>query len=167
MGIMGWSWGGYYVNWAIGQTDRFKAAASMMGIYDLRSFYAATEELWFPEWDLGGPHWENEELYARFNPSNHAARMNTPTLIIAGEKDFRIPYTQSLMLFTALRRRGVPARLIVFPDDGHWPDFARSMPLYYAAHLDWFHRWLGGAPATHDPERMVRGDEAHPPPANP
>jgi dipeptidyl aminopeptidase/acylaminoacyl peptidase len=156
MGLMGWSYGGYFVNWAIGRTDRFRAAASMMGIYDLRSFAAATEELWFPERDLGGPHWENEELYARWNPSNRAATMNTPTLILAGEQDFRIPYTQSLMLFTALRRRGVPARLVVFPDDGHWPSHVRSMPLYYAAHLDWFHRFLGGAPSPLDPERMIR-----------
>ncbi len=157
MGAMGWSWGGYYMNWLMGHTDRFKAIASMMGIYDLRMFYMATEELWFPEWDLGGPPWANREAYAKLSPSSYADRFQTPTLIITGEKDYRIPYTHSLALFTALRRQNVPARLIVFPNDGHWPSWVRSMPLYYAAHLDWFHRYLGGKPSRHDPEMMVRG----------
>jgi dipeptidyl aminopeptidase/acylaminoacyl peptidase len=156
IGAMGWSYGGYMMNWILGQSDRFAAVASMMGIYDTRSFYASTEELWFPEWDLGGPHWENEELYERWNPSEHAEKMRTPTLIITGEKDFRIPYTQSLMLFTALRRQDVPARLIVFENDGHWPSRVKSMPLYYAAHLDWFHRWLGGEPSPYDIREMIR-----------
>lgn len=157
MGAMGWSWGGYYMNWLMGHTDRFKAIASMMGIFDLRSFYLSTEELWFPEWDLGGPSWENPEAYEKFSPSAHAKRFKTPTLIITGEKDYRIPYTESLALFTALRRQGVPARLVVFPNDGHWPSWVKSMPLYYAAHLDWFHRYLGGAPSPYDPNRMIRG----------
>jgi dipeptidyl aminopeptidase/acylaminoacyl peptidase len=157
MGAMGWSYGGYYMNWLMGHTDRFKAIASMMGIYDLRSFYLSTEELWFPEWDLGGPSWENPEAYREFSPSTYAKNFKTPTLIITGEKDYRIPYTESLALFTALRRQNVPARLIVFPNDGHWPRWVNSMPLYYAAHLDWFHRYLGGEPSRYDPEMMVRG----------
>lgn len=157
MGAMGWSYGGYYMNWLLGHTDRFKAIASMMGIFDLRSFYGSTEELWFPEWDLGGPSWDNPEAYAKFSPSTYVHRFKTPTLIITGEKDYRIPYTESLALFTALRRRDVPARLIVFPEDGHWPRWVKAMPLYYAAHLDWFHKYLGGEPSRYDPELMVRG----------
>ena len=157
MGAMGWSWGGYYMNWLLGHTDRFKAIASMMGIYDLRSFYLSTEELWFPEWDLGGSSWENPEAYERFSPSTYAKRFKTPTLIITGEKDYRIPYTESLALFTALRRQNVPARLIVFPNDGHWPGWVDSMPLYYAAHLDWFHQYLDGAPSPYDPHDIIRG----------
>ena len=157
MGAMGWSYGGYFMNWLVGQTDRFKAAASMMGIFDLRSFYATTEELWFPEWDLGGTPWDNPTAYDRFSPSNHAKRFKTPMLLITGEKDYRIPYTESLAMFTALRRQGVPARLIVFPHDGHWPRTVQSMPLYYAAHLDWFHRYLGGEASRYSPERLVRG----------
>lgn len=159
VGAMGWSYGGYMMNWLLGHTDRFAAIASMMGIYELDSFYGATEELWFPEWDLGGAPWDPDaaEGYAAFSPHNYADAFSTPTLIITGELDYRVPYTQSLQLFTALRRRDVPARLIVFPNDGHWPSYIRSMPLYYAAHLDWFHRYLGGDPSPYDPEAMIRG----------
>ena len=144
MGAMGWSYGGYMMNWFQGHTDRFKCLASMMGLFDLRSFYLTTEELWFPEWDLGGMPW-NSELYETWNPANAVERFKTPELIIGGERDFRVPYTQSLMAFTALRRRGVPAKLVVLPEAGHWPGWY-EMALYYTAHLDWFHRWLGGDP---------------------
>lgn len=157
VGAMGWSYGGYVMGWLLGHTDRFEAIASMMGIHDLAAFYGSTEELWFPEHDLGGPPWEHGEAYRKASPLAYAERFSTPTLVVTGEKDFRVPYTQSLDLFTALRRRGVPARLVVFPDDGHWPSHVRSMPLYYAAHLDWFHRYLGGAPSPYDLEAMVRG----------
>jgi dipeptidyl aminopeptidase/acylaminoacyl peptidase len=157
VGAMGWSYGGYMMNWLLGHTDRFEAVASMMGIYDLPTFYGTTEELWFPEWDLGGPPWQNAEAYREASPSTYAENFKTPTLVITGERDFRVPYTQSLDLFTALRRRGVPARLVVFPNDGHWPHHVRSMPLYYAAHLDWFHRYLGGKPSPYDLEAMIRG----------
>ena len=157
VGAMGWSYGGYMMNWLLGHTRRFKAVASMMGIFDLASFYGATEELWFPEWDLGGPAWEQAAAYARWSPSSHVRKFITPTLIITGERDYRVPYTQSLQLFTALRRRNVPARLIVFPDDGHWPSFVKSMPLYYAAHLDWFSRYLGGGGSPWEIQQMVRG----------
>lgn len=154
MGIMGWSYGGYLVNFVIGQTQRFKAAASMMGVYDLRMFYATTEEQWFPEWDLGGQSW-SAEVWGKFSPSNYASRIRTPTLIVAGQLDFRIPYTQSIALFTDLRRQGVPSRLVIFSEDGHWPDPVRSMPVYYNAHLEWFARYLGGGPAPWKTEDMV------------
>ncbi len=156
VGAMGWSYGGYMMNWLLGHTDRFEAIASMMGIYDLPTFYGTTEELWFPEWDLGLP-WEQAQAQREASPSSYADRFVTPTLVITGERDYRVPYTQSLDLFTALRRRGVPARLIVFPNDGHWPSHVRSMPLYYAAHLDWFHRYLGGQASPYDLEALIRG----------
>jgi dipeptidyl aminopeptidase/acylaminoacyl peptidase len=143
--------------WLLGHTDRFEAIAAMMALYDLPTFYGTTEELWFPEHDLGGPPWARRQAYQEASPSTYADRFVTPTLVITGERDFRVPYAQSLDLFTALRRRDVPARLVVFPDDGHWPSHVRSMPLYYAAHLDWFHRYLGGAPSPYDLEAMTRG----------
>ncbi|MBW2733988.1 MAG: S9 family peptidase [Deltaproteobacteria bacterium] len=157
IGAMGWSYGGYMMGWLLGHTTRFRAIASMMGIYDLTSFYGSTEELWFPEWDLGGMPWTQKDAYAKWSPSSYAKHFRTPTLVITGEKDYRVPYTQSLQLFTALRRQNVPARLIVLSNDGHWPDVAKSMPLYYAAHLDWFHHYLGGAPSPYDIHEMVRG----------
>ena len=76
--------------------------------------------------------------------------------MITGEKDYRVPYTQSLHFFTDLQKMGVESRLIVFPNDGHWPSHVKSMPLYYNAHLDWFHKYLGGDPAPYDMNRMVR-----------
>jgi len=155
MGAMGWSYGGYMMNWIEGHTDRFKAIVSMMGLYNLKSFWGATEELWFPEYDLGGAPWQSDD-YMKWSPDNAVENFKTPCLVITGEKDFRVPYTQSLEFFSALQKQGVPSRLIVFKNDGHWPSFVKSMPLYYDAHLDWFHRYLGGDPAPYDVEKMVR-----------
>ncbi len=156
IGVMGWSWGGYAVMWLVGQTTRYKAAASMMGVYDLRSMYSATEELWFPEWDLKGTPWQNPEGYRKQSPSEYVKNFRTPTLILTGERDFRVPYTQSLMFFTDLQKMKVPSRLVVFEKAGHWPSW-NEMALYYAAHLDWFHRFLGGGPSPWDPKAMVAG----------
>jgi len=157
MGSMGWSYGGYMMMWMQGHTDRFVCQAAMMGIFDLGSFYGATEELWFPEHDLGVP-WEDPETFARWSPSSYVKNFKTPALVITGELDYRCPYTQSLGYFTALQKRDVPSRLIVYPNAGHWPSW-REMAFYYNAHLDWFHRWLGGDPAPHDPEvyRRAKG----------
>ncbi len=156
IGVMGWSWGGYAVMWLVGHTTRYKAAASMMGVYDLRSMHSATEELWFPEWDLKGAPWENPEGYRKQSPSEYVKNFRTPTLVLTGERDFRVPYTQSLMFFTDLQKMKVPSRLVVFEKAGHWPSW-QEMALYYAAHLDWFHRWLGGETSPWDPKAMAAG----------
>ena len=157
MGAMGWSYGGYMMMWLEGHTTRFKAIAAMMGVYDLPAMYGATEELWFPEWDLGGTPWTSD-LYQKWNPANpeFVKRFQTPCLVITGEKDYRVPYTLSLEFFTALQKQGVPSRLIVFKNDGHWPNYVKSMPFYYNAHLDWFHKYLGGDPAPYDMVKMWR-----------
>lgn len=156
MGAMGWSWGGYAMMWLEGHTTRFKALASMMGVYDLRAMYSSTEEVWFPDWDLKGAPWDNAALYKTQSPSEYVRAFKTPCLVITGEKDYRVPYTQSLEFFTDLQARGVPSRLIVFEKAGHWPS-AFEMALYYAAHLDWFHRYLGGAASPWKPEDLVSG----------
>ncbi len=158
IGAMGWSYGGYMMNWFQAKTDRFKCLVSMMGVYDLRSMYSTTEELWFPEWDLGGTPWDSKEIYEKFSPSNYVENFKTPTLIITGIKDFRVSYNQSLMYFTDLQRRGIPSRLIIFKNDGHWPNFVKSMPLYYNAHLEWFNKYLGGEPAPWDSKKMIRNE---------
>ncbi len=155
MGAMGWSYGGYMMMWLEGHTDRFKAIVSMMGVYDLTAMYGATEELWFPQWDLKGTPWTSN-LYQKWSPSNFVKNFKTPCLVISGEKDYRVPYTLSLEFFTGLQKMGVPSRLILFKNDGHWPSYVKSMPLYYNAHLDWFHKYLGGAPAPYDMQKMVR-----------
>lgn len=158
VGAMGWSWGGYATMWIEGHNDKFgfAALASMMGIYDLRTFYSATEELWFPHWDLEGAPWQNRQRYLQQSPSEYVTSFKTPCLVIAGEKDYRVPYTQSLAFFTDLQRMKVPSRLIVFPNAGHWPAWY-EMAIYYNAHLDWFHRYLGGAKAPYRVEDMIRG----------
>ena len=154
MGAMGWSFGGYMMNWFEGHTDRFKAIVSMMGLYNLTSFYGATEELWFPEWDLKGQPWNSKD-YEKYSPSSYVKQFKTPCLIISGERDYRVPYTQSLEFFTALQKMKVPSRLIVYSNAGHWPDWY-EMALYYTAHLEWFQKYLGGGPPPWTSEKFLR-----------
>ena len=156
MGAMGWSYGGYFMMWLEGHSDRFKAIASMMGVYDLRSMHSATEELWFPEHDLGGEPWNSAD-YRTWSPSEFVKNFKTPCLVITGERDFRVPYTQSLQFFTDLQEMKVPSRLAVFSKAGHWPSWY-EMAFYYDLHLDWFHRYLGGGTAPWDPEKFLRNE---------
>jgi len=116
---VGGSFGGYSVNWIMGQTDRFKCIVSHASLYNLTSFYGATEELWFPEWDMGKTPWGEPELYEKWSPHVYAKGFKTPTLVTHGEGDYRVPFAESLQLFTALQRQKVPSRLVVFPDEGH------------------------------------------------
>lgn len=160
MGAMGWSYGGYFMNWLQAKTKRFKCLASMMGLYDLKSMWGATEELWFPDFDLQGKPW-NSDCYKKWSPSEYVSNFATPTLIITGERDYRVPYTQSLQYFTTLQTLNIPSRLIVLKNDGHWPSGLSSMPLYYNAHLEWFHKYLGGDPAPWNSEKLVSGEEKY------
>jgi dipeptidyl aminopeptidase/acylaminoacyl peptidase len=156
MGAMGWSWGGYAMMWLQGQKTPFKALAAMMGVYDLRSMHGGTEELWFVHEDVPGTPWGNPRAYQEKSPSSNVANYKTPCLVIAGERDYRVPYTQSMQFFTDLQLMKVPSRLIVFKNDGHWPDDLKSMPVYYNAHLEWFRQWLGGGEAPWKTEDMIR-----------
>ena len=142
--IAGASYGGYAVNWLIGHSNRFKAAVSHDGIFNLESMAVATEELWFPEWEFGGPAWSPKarENFARWSPHLHADRMRTPTLVITNELDFRVPVDQGLQLLTALRRNGVPAEGLVFPDEGHWVLKALNSKRWHEAVFDWMNRYL-------------------------
>jgi|Deesub1362B_J571_1020462.scaffolds.fasta_scaffold00919_2 dipeptidyl aminopeptidase/acylaminoacyl peptidase len=135
---IGGSFGGYMVNWIMGHTNRFKCIVSHAGLYNLISFYGATEELWFPEWDMGKSPWEEPELYEKWSPHKYAQNFKTPTLVTHGIKDYRVPYTESLQLFTALQRQGVPSRLIIFPDEGH----VISKPQNNVRWWKEIHRWL-------------------------
>jgi dipeptidyl aminopeptidase/acylaminoacyl peptidase len=155
IGAMGWSFGGYMMNWFQAKTERYKCLVSMMGIFDLESMWGATEELWFVNWDLKGQPW-NSEIYEKYSPSNYVESFATPALIIAGKKDYRVPYSQSVQYFTTLQTLGIDSRLIIFPNDGHWPDHVKSMPLYYNAHLEWFHKYLGGEEAPYDSKKLIK-----------
>jgi dipeptidyl aminopeptidase/acylaminoacyl peptidase len=155
MGAMGWSYGGYMMMWFEGHTTRFKTLASMMGIYDWRSFYGATEELWWPEWDVKGQPWNNPAGFDKWSPSNYVKNFKTPALVISGERDYRVPYTQSLQFYTALRKMKLPARLLLYSNAGHWPSWY-EMALYYTAHLEWFHQYLGGDAPPWTTESFLR-----------
>lgn len=153
IGAMGWSYGGYFMNWLQGHTKRYKCLASMMGLFNLNEMWGTTEELWFPNFDLQGQPW-NSDLYKKFSPSEYVQNFATPALIITGERDYRVSYNQSLAYFTTLQTLGIPSRLIVYDNDGHWPSNT-SMLVYYNAHLEWFNKYLGGAPAPWKTEDMI------------
>jgi len=118
---LGASYGGYMMNWIAGNWPTgFKCLVNHAGLYDMPSFYGSTEELWFPEFDLGGAPWTAESDYQKFNPAAFADKWQTPMLVIHGLKDYRVPYAQGLGAFTNLQRKGIDSRLVIFPDENHW-----------------------------------------------
>ncbi|MEZ5444048.1 MAG: S9 family peptidase [Lysobacterales bacterium] len=118
---LGASYGGYMMNWVAGAwNDRFKCIVNHDGIFDNRFMSWSTEELWFDEWEHGGPQYEVPENYERHNPVNRLADWQTPMLIIHGAQDFRVPLEQGIAAFTALQRRGIESRFLYFPDENHW-----------------------------------------------
>ncbi|MDE3198661.1 MAG: S9 family peptidase [Acidobacteriota bacterium] len=141
MAAAGGSYGGYMIDWMLGHTTRFKALVTHAGVYDLRSEAESTEELWFPMWEFGGMPWDKPEVYDKWSPSNFTAAFQTPTLVIHGELDFRIPYTQGLALYTALQLHKVPSELLVFPDEGHWVLKPQNSAFWYRTFLDWVGKW--------------------------
>jgi dipeptidyl aminopeptidase/acylaminoacyl peptidase len=138
----GGSYGGFMVNWLAGHTDRFKALITHAGVFDLTSKYGTTEELWFPEWEFGGPPWEKPEHYRERSPSAYVANFKTPTLVIHGALDFRVPDAQGLGMFTSLQRRGVPSRYVWFPDEGHWILQAQNRVVWWQEVLAWLDKYL-------------------------
>jgi dipeptidyl aminopeptidase/acylaminoacyl peptidase len=141
MAALGASYGGYMINWVAGHTDRFKALVCHDGNIDERMAYYDTEELWFPEWEHKGVPWENADGYTKHNPIDFVKNWKTPTLVIHGEKDFRVVYTQGISTFTALQRKGVPSRLLVFPDENHWVLKPQNSIQWHETVLGWLERW--------------------------
>ena len=140
---MGASYGGYMMNWIAGNwPDRFDCLVQHDGLFDLRSFYYSTEELWFPRWDFGGSYAEASEVYERWNPVNYVENWRTPMLVVAGMRDFRVPYTQGLQSFTALQERGVEGQLLVFEDENHWVLGAANSLQWHETVFDWLARYL-------------------------
>jgi dipeptidyl aminopeptidase/acylaminoacyl peptidase len=150
LGAAGGSYGGYMVNWIMGHTDRFKALVSHAGVYNLTSMYGVTEELWFAEWEFKGNPWDNPRLYQKWSPHLYAKNFKTPTLVVHGELDYRVPVGEGFQLFTTLQRRGVPSKLLYYPDEGHWILKPQNSELWYKTVLDWFDQWLkpGGMTAS-------------------
>jgi len=139
MAAAGGSYGGYMADWIAAHTGRFKAIISHASVYDKVAMYA-TEELWFEEHDMQGTPWSNPESYRKWAPVTYAGELGkfkTPTLVICGERDYRVPYTQSLEFFSALQRQGVPSKLVVFPDEGHWILKPQNAQFWYKTFLDW------------------------------
>lgn len=147
IGAAGGSYGGYMVNWMMGHTDRFKAYVSHAGIFNSVSMYA-TEELWFQEWEFKGTPWDNPELYQKWSPHLHAGKFKTPTLVVHGELDYRVPVGEGIQLFSTLQRRGTPSKFLYYPDEGHWILKPQNSELWYKTVLDWFDQWLKPNGAT-------------------
>ena len=143
-GIAGASYGGYAVDWIIGHSTRFKAAVTHDGVFNLESMALATEELWFVEWEFGGPPWSEtaRRNFAKCSPHLAVDKIRTPTLIITNELDFRVPVDQGLQLFTGLRRNGVAAEALVFPDEGHWVLKALDSKRWHEAVFGWMKKYL-------------------------
>jgi len=133
----GASYGGFMVNWIAGHENPFKCLISHDGVYEQISMYGATEELWFPEWEFNGTPWEDDSLYEKWSPARMAGNFNTPMLVIHGELDYRVPYTQGLQLFSALQRQGVKSRLLFFPDEDHFVQKPHNAKLWWKTVHEW------------------------------
>lgn len=145
LGAVGASFGGYSTYWLAGNHNkRFKTFISHCGVFNLESMYGTTEELWFPDFDLGGPYWKTPqpESYKKFSPHNFVKNWDTPILIIHNEKDFRVPLGQGMEAFTAARVQNIPARFFYFPDEGHWVSKPQNSVLWQRIFFDWLDKYL-------------------------
>jgi len=138
---LGASYGGWMVNWILGHTTRFKCIVSHDGMFNTESAYGDTEELWFPEWEFKGTPWTNREMYRKWSPHLFATNFKTPTLVIHGQKDYRLDVSQGFDLFTTLQRQGVPSKMLYFPDEGHWVLKPQNSQLWYKTVNDWVVEW--------------------------
>ena len=136
----GASYGGFMINWIEGHTDRFNALFSHDGVYDQKSMYGSTEELWFPEWEFRGTPWTNPEMYEKWSPSSYVKNFKTPMLIVQGGHDFRVPQNQAFQLFTALQRVGVESKLLYFPNETHFVLKPQNAKFWWQSLFDWFNK---------------------------
>jgi dipeptidyl aminopeptidase/acylaminoacyl peptidase len=135
---LGASYGGFMQNWIAGNwPDRFRCIVNHAGIFDQRTMYYTTEELWFTEWENGGPYYAKPQVHEKFNPADHVTKWKTPMLVIHGALDYRVPYSQGLATFTALQRQGVESRLLFFPDENHWILKPANSLLWHAEVIGW------------------------------
>ncbi len=142
LGAAGASYGGYMIDWIEGHTDIFDCLISHDGVFDLRSEFGATEELWFPEWEYHGTPWTNPEQYTKWSPSMFVKNFKTPCLVVHSANDFRVPLEQGLQFFTSLQRMGVPSKLLYFPDEDHFISKPQNAELWWKTLHEWLATYL-------------------------
>jgi dipeptidyl aminopeptidase/acylaminoacyl peptidase len=144
LGAVGASYGGFSVYWLAGHHEkRFKAFISHCGMFNFESKYGSTEEYWFPNFDLGGPYWQKPRPKSYdFSPHLAVGKWDTPIMVIHGAKDFRVPYTEGLQAFNAAQLRGIPSRLLIFPEEGHWVLKPQNAVLWQREFFGWLDKWL-------------------------
>ncbi len=148
---LGASYGGYMANWVLGHTDRFKCIVSHDGMFNAESAWGTTEELWFNDWEFKGTPYDNRAMYEKWSPHQYAKNFKTPTLVIHGQRDYRLDVSEGLQLFTTLQMEGVPSKMLYFPDEGHWVLKPQNSQLWYKTVNDWVDQW------TQDPGTKDQG----------
>jgi len=138
---LGASYGGYMANWVLGHTDRFKCIVSHDGMFNAESAWGTTEELWFNAWEFKGTPYDNRAAYEKWSPHQYAKNFKTPTLVIHGQRDYRLDVSEGLQLFTTLQMEGVPSKMLYFPDEGHWVLKPQNSRLWYQTVNDWVDQW--------------------------
>jgi dipeptidyl aminopeptidase/acylaminoacyl peptidase len=138
---LGASYGGYMANWVLGHTDRFKCIVSHDGMFNAESAWGTTEELWFNNWEFKGTPYDNRAMYQKWSPHQYAKNFKTPTLVIHGQRDYRLDVSEGLQLFTTLQMEGVPSKMLYFPDEGHWVLKPQNSQLWYKTVNDWVDQW--------------------------
>ncbi len=138
---LGASYGGYAINWILGHTDRFKCLVSHDGMFNAESAWGTTEELWFNDWEFKGTPYDNRASYEKWSPHQYAKNFQTPTLVIHGQRDYRLDVSEGFQLFTTLQMEGVPSKMLYFPDEGHWVLKPQNSRLWYKTVNDWVDQW--------------------------
>ncbi len=138
---LGASYGGYMANWILGHTDRFKCIVTHDGMFNAESAWGTTEELWFNDWEFKGTPYDNRAAYEKWSPHQYAKNFKTPTLVIHGQRDYRLDVSEGFQLFTTLQMEGVPSEMLYFPDEGHWVLKPQNSELWYKTVNDWVDRW--------------------------
>jgi dipeptidyl aminopeptidase/acylaminoacyl peptidase len=138
---LGASYGGYMINWILGHTDRFKCLVSHDGMFNAESAWGTTEELWFNNWEFKGTPYDNRAGYVKWSPHQYAKNFKTPTLVVHGQRDYRLDVSEGLQLFTTLQMEGVPSKMLYFPDEGHWVLKPQNGKLWYETVNAWVDQW--------------------------
>jgi dipeptidyl aminopeptidase/acylaminoacyl peptidase len=138
---LGASYGGYAINWILGHTRRFKCLVSHDGMFNAESAWGTTEELWFNDWEFKGTPYDNRAMYQKWSPHQFAKNFKTPTLVIHGQRDYRLDVSEGFQLFTTLQMEGVPSKMLYFPDEGHWVLKPQNSRLWYETVNTWVDEW--------------------------